>query len=268
MSKRPLIAWTVTLLLALVILPSAAEAQRRGGRGGGLGGALRNAVGAPSVTETQLVPSQLNASFAAYDEENPLVDAGVTATAFGISNYDSFFSDVATVEGTLAVAQHTVERANNLLDGGLVDQVFSGSLFTDALGTAVDIPAESRQGLVMSLITGNFSGATASGAGMTQEQFNTVQTSFYDAYPDTVILRETLPASVEAIAALPATVANLSSTAPTLVTEAPNAFAGAQAMNLPRVTTELADAGRSIANMPGDIVNIGEALTNLLRSNQ
>lgn len=265
MNHRRIISALAAALLITLIVPASADAQRRGGR---LGGALRNAVGAPEVTETQIVPSAVHANFAHYDEENPLEDAGVTYATFGIANYDSFFSDVANVQAALNLSQHTVELANGMLDGGLVDQVFSGSLFTDSLGTAVAIPAESRQAVVMSLITGDFSTAGASTSGMTEAQFNTVREQFFTQYPDTLVLRDTLPASVDALAELPDRVASLSTTAPTLVTEAPDTFTGPQAMNLPRVTTELTQASRSIADMPGQIGDISVSLSNLFRTQQ
>lgn len=262
---RTRIACLAALLIVSVVLPASADAQRRGGR---LGGALRNAVGAPEITETQLIPSGIDAGFSAYDEENPLVAAEVQATSVGIDNYDSFFSELANVEGTLTLAQYTLDRANALLDGGLTDQVFSGTLFTDALGTAVDVPVESRQGLVMAVISGNFAGAQASGVNMTQDQFETVRTGFFDAYPDTLILRDTVPASVQALTVLPERVAGLSSTAPTLVTEAPNTFAGPNAANLPRVTRELGQATDDIAAMPGTIADIASGFASLMSANQ
>ena len=264
---RHALVWIPTLLLALVVLPHTAEAQRRGGGGGrAFGNALRGAVGAPQVTEQSVLPSEINAGYAAYDEENPLSD--LQYINCGIANYDSFFQDLAHVKGTLALSQYTVDRANALLDGGLTNQVFSGTLFTDTLGTAVNVPMESRQALTVALITGNFSAAQATGSGLSQQQFEAVRTGFFEAYPDTLVLRDTLPATVDALANLSGRVTSLSNTAPTLVTGAPDAFAGPQAVNLPQVTGALTQATTDIANMPGQISAIAQSLAALTQSGQ
>ncbi len=250
--------------MAVLILPAEADAQRRrGGGGGGLGGALRNAAGVPELTEATLAPSAIHAGFASLDEESPLNAADVTYLVSGVTTYDTFFHDLAQVTGTIGLATHTLGVANTLLDGGLVSNVFDGSLFMDTLGTTVDVPMESRRQLVVGLISGNFN---AAGGSLTQDQFNSVREGFFTAYPEVTSLREMLPASVEAVAALPATVATLGQTAPGLVTEAPNAFAGPQAVNSPRIVRELGDATTTIAGLPSDIADLASALQALAQS--
>ena len=254
------------VLAAVLVLPSQADAQRRrggGGGGGGFGGALRNTVGVPALSEETLAPSAIHAGYASLDEASPLDAAEVTYLVSGVETYDTFFRDFAQVKGTLALATHTLGTVNGLLDGGLVDNVFSGSLFTDTLGTAVDVPMESRQQLVVALIGGNFSNA---GGTLTEDQFNSVREGFFTAYPDVTQLRETLPATIEGMAALPGRIASLGSTAPGLTTDAPSAFAGPQAVNAPRIISALGASVTDIAALPGDVSDLASALLALTQA--
>jgi hypothetical protein len=261
MKRRVICMWSVCLV-ALMALPSAAQAQRERGQGGrAFGNALRNVAGVPSVTEEVLLPSMINSAYASLDADNPLEAAGITYAVTGLPTYDQFFLDVANVRGALTLAAHVLQLTDDVLEGDLLQEVFTGTLFTDTLGTAVDVPMDSRRAVVVGLVTGNFNRVRLRGLGdLTDGQLTAVRDGLLERYSTVVDLSRMLPAAVESLAGLPTTVTSLVSAAPGLVTNAPAAFAGPQAINAPRVVQNIGVSVAELGLLPNDVAQVTRSL--------
>jgi hypothetical protein len=265
MLRTTLIALLASLTLAAVA-SSPAHAQGRGGRGGGfgsaLGGAVRNVTGVPELTRANLIPSAVHQGYAPLDEENPLAE-GYDYMVSGMAEYDAFFRDVARVRGTLALAQNVIARADAITESGVIDQVMSGAVFTDAAGTVIDVPMAERRRVFMLAVSGNIAGARAAAGNVGDGQIESLRESILAQHADVVALAELFPVASESIAALPTDVTNLTTLAPNLVTNAPSAFAGPQAVNAPRITEELGRATATLQSVPNDIAAIATGLAAL-----
>ncbi len=256
------------LVLVCLVLGASSDAwaQRNRGGGGGFGNAVRGVAGVPAVTEEGLVPSSVHTGYASLDATNPLAGTDITYTVTGIEQYDTFFLNVAKVRGSLALASHVLGLADAVLESDMINEVFSGSLFTDTLGTAVDVPMESRQAVFMALVAGNVAGARSGLGDISDDQFQAVRAGLLERYADVVTLSELLPVATQSLAALPNDVTTLANQAPGLVTDAPSAFAGPQAVNAPRVVEELGVCTTQLAQLPTDVADVAQALAALTRS--
>lgn len=252
-------AATCALLCASLLCLGAPSAHAQNGAGAAAD-ALLGLVGASSQT---LLPSDISRRLRDLDEENPFIELGVTYPVTGVRAYDRFFFDLAKVQGTIALAEHVIATTNGVLDDQLVQEVFSGDIFVDAFGRVIDVPPEHRQAMVVALIQGDTRGAGRLVRNMSSIQFRQARENFMEQYGNIGLIAEATPVLVSEVADLPGVIADLAAQTPDLVTDAPSAFAGANAVNAPRVASALAQAAMDLAELPSRVVVIGEGLAGL-----
>lgn len=250
-------------LLATLFFAISAEAQRRGGR---LGNAIRgagNAVGVEmpgEITRSNLAPSQVGDAWSPLDEENPLtIDYAVTP----MDNYSEFFLSVARLQGTLALAQNTVDLLNTTIDETL-PSVFTGEILTE-IAPETDLSMEDRRALFTSLIMGNFSGAQGIATGLTEERFNQLRDNFDAEHPEVQTLRTYLPLSIESLTSIPDQASGLVSQGQGLAGSASSDFAGTNAILIPDITSELSNSMNTLSEIPGDAQDLLTSLRELVR---
>jgi len=254
-------------LLATVFFAVSAEAQRRGR---GLGNALRgagNAVGVEmpgEITRSNLTPSQVGDAWAPLDEENPLTgDDAIDYAVTPMDNYSQFFLSVARLQGTLALAQNTVDLLNTTIDETL-PAVFTGEILTE-IAPDTDLSMEDRRALFTSLIMGNFSGAQGIASGLTEDRFNQLRDNFHAEHPEIETLRTYIPLSIEGLTSIPDQASGLVSQGQGLVGSASSDFAGTNAILIPDITSELSTSMNTLSEIPGDASDLLSSLRELAR---
>ncbi len=258
----------LALSLSLVSLAADdAHAQRRGGGLGRLVQGAANAAGLPSVSEEVLVPSSISADWAFLDAENPFAegDGRITYITTGMAAYDSYFANVAQLEGRLVLARDTLALANQILDSDLPQQIFTGALLADVVGDNASIAPEERRRFMAALMTGNFSNASGVVTGLPEERFNSIREQFLAENPAVASLVPRLGPSINAVTGLADNATGIIASAQGMVESAPSEFAGPNAAMVPRVLQELTrsiQSLRDIGNAAGDVVEQLGAIVN------
>lgn len=264
---------STVLFVALAVASSTVVAQSR--RGGGLGrlgsavGAVGQAVGIdapPPITSAVLLPSQVDPGWAALDPENPLAvgDDPVDYVVTSLASYDTYFFQVAQMEGTLTLARDTVHTLNETVNGPLLGELFSGALLVELAGEQGSVGPAEQQRVLAALISGNFAAMPATAQSLSEARFAQVRDEFFAAHPELPLLAERLPLATNGLIALPNQAIALASTVQALVTSAPSDFAGPQALNLPRISQELAGSVNSVTSMGQTSVEILNELRALI----
>lgn len=237
----------IAIATTLVIVASPATAGDRGRQAADF---LLGFVGAGTEP---LMPSDIDRRLRDLDDNNPLT---ITVPETGIRSYDEFFLDLARVEGTLELAEYCVRSSREIVDGALVEEVFSGDIFVDSFGRVIDVPPESRQAMVVALINGDARAASQLVRNFSSIQFRQVRENFLGVYGDATQVVEFAPVLARAVASLPDTVVRLAQAVPELASEAPTAFSGSNVIQAPRVAAALAQAGRDLADLPARVDTI------------
>jgi len=200
-----------------------------------------------------LNPSQVHASYAPLDANNPLAGGNnpVTYMETGLPHYDQFFLSVAQMNGTLTLAQETISMVSETLNSGVVDSVLSGQLLREIVGGRANLTDGERRQLFTAILTGNLAGAQRLAPNLTQPRLEAIRTDMLNAHENIRPLQAYLPASVDSLTALPNQVTALTSSGQQLVTSAPNDFTGDRMRQLPRITQELGQAMNQLRTMPG-----------------
>lgn len=258
----------VALSLSLVALSADdAHAQRRGGGFGRFVQGAANAAGLPSVSEEVLVPSAISTDWAFLDSENPFAagDDQVTYITTGMAAYDSYFANVAQLQGRLVLARDTLALANQILDSDLPQQLFTGALLVDVVGENASIAAGEQRRFMTALMTGNFSNASGVVTGLPEERFNSIREQFLAENPAVASLVPRLGPSISAVTGLADNATGIVSSVQGMIDSAPSEFAGPNAAMVPRVVQELGQSIqtlRDIGNTAGDVLEQLRAIVN------
>jgi hypothetical protein len=244
--------------LSLVTFAESASAQfGRGGRGGGGGRGDDDA--------TVLLPSQIDARLATLDTTNPFTGDTdpadrVAYEEVDMTNYDAFFRDAASVQGTVVLANNLVETLTTGLDSGMLQQALSGETLSALYGGATETTDAQRRSALLGLIGGDILG-TASGLGT--EQLNATRDSFFAANPEIAALRTQIEVLVPILTDLPNRAQALVATGQALVSSAPNDFLGPNALKLPRILRGLEGSLGDLGNAAGASATAVAGLTTL-----
>lgn len=211
-----------------------------------------------NAQEKTLLPSQVHQAFTPMDAANPFA-APATRVQYletGMANYDTFFLNATRAQGSLVLARDTLRMANETLNSGIVDQALSGEVLAQAVGSEVNLNQQQRNQVFMALVTGNFNGARRVVPALNDTGAQNIRENLLNSHPNLRHLQAYLPASVEALTALPTTATQLTSSGQSLVNTAQTDFAGPNAVLLPRILTELRSTTSMLAEMPSTSVEI------------
>jgi hypothetical protein len=258
----------VALSVSLIALSADdAHAQRRGGGFGRMVQGAANAAGLPSVSEEVLVPSAISTDWAFLDAENPFAagDDAVTYITTGMPAYDSYFANVAQLEGRLVLARDTLALANQILDSDLPQQLFSGALMSDIVGENSSLAPGEQRRFMSALMTGNFGSASGLVTGLPEERFNSVREQFLTENPAAASLVPRLGPSINAVTGLADNATGIVSSVQGMIDSAPSEFVGPNAAMAPRVLQELGNSVqtlRNIGNTAGEVLEQLRAIAN------
>jgi hypothetical protein len=262
---RFLIAGALVAGTTLVALDSAEAQEQRGGRGRGLGNAIRGAAGAlgveiPRAQTEVLVPSAIGPQWAFLDEANPFAseDSRVDYLVTGVAQFDQYFREVAMLKGRLVLVRDTLAMVNQVLDSDLPQQLVSGRFATELLGDNASLqPGEQRQ-LVAALAGGNFARASRLAPSLAQDRFASIREEFLAENEALALVVPRLGPSAGALTGLADSVAGVIGGVQGMIDSAPSAFLGPQAAMVPDIVRNLRQSVndlRDIGNLVGDLAS-------------
>jgi hypothetical protein len=233
-------------------------------------GALSSMMGAagidvPRIQERVLVPSQIGSQWSFLDAANPFeaeasrVDYVVT----GMATFDQYFLQVAQLQGQVTLARDTIALVNQVLDGDLISSLFTGAYAQELISAQGQLQPGEQRRFVTALMSGNLGRAQSVVPSLTEARFTGIREEFFGRYPQLPQIAQRLVPATEGLVGIPGSVSGLVSTGQNLVSAAPSEFVGPQAINAPRVVTELTQSISNISEIGTTAVELGQQMTEL-----
>jgi hypothetical protein len=190
-----------------------------------------------AAPDNVLVPSQIDPRLATLDADNPFLgtadpDDRVDYVEVEMSNYDAFFRDAATIQGTIVLTNNLVETLSATLNSNTLQQAISSDTLSALYGGATNISDSQRRTAVLALIGGDILGVAS---GLQETQLRSARDSFFAANPEIDALRTQLEVLVPILNDVPTRAQSLVSSGQNLVEAAPSDFLGPDAMKIPSV---------------------------------
>lgn len=203
-----------------------------------------------AAPDNVLLPSQIDPRLSSLDGANPFLGTGdpddrVDYVEVDMSNYDSFFRDAASIEGTIVLTNNLVESLSNALNGDTLRRALSDQTLSALYGGATNVSDAQRREAFLALVGGDVLGVASN---LQESQLRSVRDSFFAANPEVASLRTQLEVLVPILGDVPSRAQTLVSSGRNLVESAPSDFLGPDAMKIPTVVGGLNGALRDLGN--------------------